>query len=128
MAYGRWGLTPCRGGGGSGFGLAQVQTCDVGSRPVPGGGSRLSLEKARTQRVAGGGPPPPFLGPARSHSLVLAWWGAAGRLLGYFGAHLRALIWIRILREQGLGEKAFLCGVIPPTKASPWGEAVTEGD
>ena len=43
-------------------------------------------------------------------------------------AHLRALIWIRILREQGLGEKAFLCGVIPPTKASPWGEAVTGGD
>ena len=71
MAYGRWGRTPCRGGGGSGFGLAQVQTCDVGSRPVPGGGSRLSLEKARTQRVAGGGPPPPFLWPARWHSLVL---------------------------------------------------------
>ena len=28
-------------------------------RPVPGGGSRLSLEKARTQRVAGGCPPAP---------------------------------------------------------------------
>ena len=48
-APGRW----------SGFGLAQVGTCEVGSRPVPGGGSRLSLEKARTQRVAGGCPPPP---------------------------------------------------------------------
>ena len=47
-APGRW----------SGFGPAQVQTCNVGSRPVPGGGSRLSLEKARTQRVAGGPPPP----------------------------------------------------------------------
>ena len=39
-------------------------------RPVPGGGSRLSLEKARTERVAGGGPPPPFfhgpLVPTRS--------------------------------------------------------------
>ena len=72
-APGRW----------SGFGPAQVQTCNVGSRPVPGGGSRLSLEKARTQRVAGGGPRPPlFLWPARWHSLVLAlgatlfrWWG-----------------------------------------------------
>ena len=123
-------------GRGSGFGPAQVRTCEVGSRPIPGGGSRLSLEKARTQRVAGegprqvvrvwtsagpglqrGSPPdsgrepgflqrkpeerapgamppgPPFLWPARWHSLVLAWWGAAERLLGYFGAHLRALIW-----------------------------------
>ena len=54
------------------LGPAQVSTCEVGSRPVPGGGSRLSLEKARTQRVAGGCPPPPFYSPARSHSLVLA--------------------------------------------------------
>ena len=46
------------------LGPAQVGTCEVGSRPVPGGGSRLSLEKARTQRVAGGCPPPPlFYGP-----------------------------------------------------------------
>ena len=42
------------------FGPAQAQTCEVVPRPVPGGGSRLSLEKARTQRVAGGGPPPPL--------------------------------------------------------------------
>ena len=77
----------------------------------------------------GGWPPaPPSLGPARSHSLVLAWWGAAGRSLGDYEAHLRALIWMRILREQGLGEKAFRCGGVPPAKASPWGEAVTEGD
>ena len=111
------------------LGPPQVSPCEVVPRPVPGGGSRLSLEKARTQRVAGGGPPPPpFLGPARSHSLVLAWWGAAGRWWGYFAAHLRALIWIRILREQGLGEKAFRCRGILPAKASPWGEAVTEGD
>ena len=83
-AVGRW----------SGFGPAQVQTCDVVPRPVPGGGSRLSLKKARTQRVAGGGPPPPLgLGAAHCRSLVLAWWGAAGRSLGYYGAHLRALIW-----------------------------------
>ena len=53
---------------------------------------------------------------------------AAERWKGYYGAHARALIWIRILREQGLGEKAFRCRGILPTKASPWGEAVTEGD
>ena len=53
-------------------GPAPVQTCNVVSRPVPGGGSRLSLEKARTQRVAGVTPRPPALRAARSHSLVLA--------------------------------------------------------
>ena len=56
--------------------------------------SGLSLEKARTQRVAGGyPPPPPFLWPARWHSLVLGLGGAVGRLCVYFGAHVRALIW-----------------------------------
>ena len=49
-APGRW----------SGLGPPQDRTCEVVSRPVPGGGSRLSLEKARTQRVAGEGPAPPF--------------------------------------------------------------------
>ena len=73
-------------------------------------------------------PAPPFLGPARFHSLVLGLGATLFRWLGYYGAHLRALIWIRILRERGLGEKAFRCRGILPTKASPWGEAVTEGD
>ena len=139
-------------------GPAQVQTCHVGSRPVPGGGAVgyyvpfgwsglfrcLGAQRPGGPRLPGGGPHfsremgrkraggkppgPPVLWPARSHSLVLAWWGALFRWWGCFGAHLRALIWIRILREQGLGEKAFRCGDIPPTKASPWGEAVTEGD
>ena len=40
---------------------SQVSPCEVGSRPVPGGGSRLALETARTQRVAGGCPPPPLV-------------------------------------------------------------------
>ena len=71
----------------------------------------------------GGGPPSPlFLEPARCHSLVFAWWGAAGRWCVYFVAHLRALIWIRILREQGLGERVFRGGSVAPTKASPRGE------
>src|SRR5699024_2349977 len=43
------------------FGPSQVRTCGVVPRPGPGGGSRLSLEKARTQRVAGGCPPPPLV-------------------------------------------------------------------
>ena len=42
------------------MGPPQGGPCDVVPRPVPGGGSRLSLEKARTQRVAGEGPRPPF--------------------------------------------------------------------
>ena len=62
-APGRW----------SGFGLAQVGTCEVGSRPVPGGGSRLSLRESPDAKSRGGGPPPPLgLGAARWHSLVLA--------------------------------------------------------
>ena len=76
------------------LGPAQVSPCEVGSRPVPGWGSRLSLEKARTQRVAGGCPPPPRLS---DHSLLarsaLALGGAARRLRDYYGTHVRALIW-----------------------------------
>ena len=53
--------------------------------------------------------------------------GAAGRSLGYFRAQVRALIWIRILREQGLGKKVFCGGGIPPTKASPRGEGFGVG-
>ena len=74
-------------------GPAQGGPCEVGSRPVPGGGSRLSLEKARTQRVAGGIPPPP---PFKARSLSLARFGVGATLFRscvYFGAHLRALIW-----------------------------------
>ena len=69
----------CRIGRWSGFGPAQVQTCEV-SRPVLAGGSRLSRESPDA-RVAGEGPRP-FLWPARSHSLVLAWWGRSGAVVG----------------------------------------------
>ena len=52
------------------------------------------LRRKPEERAPGALPPgPPFLWPARSHSLVLAWWGAAGRLWGYYEAHVRALIW-----------------------------------
>ena len=66
-----------------------------------------------------------------TRSLPLARFGGCGALFrscAYFGTHVRTLIWIRILREQGLGERAFRCGGVAPTKASPWGEAVTGGD
>ena len=77
--------------------------CNVGSRPVPGGGSRLSLEKARTQRVAGGDPRPPFF---MARSFPLAHFGGCAALFrswGCFVPHLRALIW-----------DAFSCGVAQP--------------
>ena len=54
----------------SGFGPAQVQTSNVGSRPVPGRIPGFALESPDA-RVAGEGPPP-GLGAARWHSLVLA--------------------------------------------------------
>ena len=62
-------------------------------RPVPGGGSRLSLEKARTQRVAGGPPAPPFF---RGRSFPLARFGVVGRrgtIVVFICNHFRALIW-----------------------------------
>ena len=119
FAVGRWVL----------LGPSQVSTCKVVLPARSRAGIQaFSKRKPGRKESRGRSPAPPFLGPARSRSLVLAWWGAAGRLWGYYGAHLRALIWMRILREQGLGEKAFRCGGVPPTKASPWGEAVTGGD
>ncbi len=85
-------------------GPSQIQTCHVGSRPVPGG-IRLSLEKARTQESRGGPPPPHFM----TRSLALARFGGCGalfRLWGYYGAHLRTLIWnafsCRAARPRGL--------------------------
>ena len=104
------------------LGPSQVSTCNVGSRPVPGGGavgycvpfewSRLfrclgaqrpggpparrgpHFSREMGRKRAGGKPPgPPGLGPARFHSLVLALGSAAGRWFVYFVAHLRALIW-----------------------------------
>ena len=65
-----------------------------GSPPGPGRGIQAFSRESPDAKSRGGGPPPPLvLGAARSHSLVLAWWGTAGRSWGYYGAHLRALIW-----------------------------------
>ena len=93
--------------------------CPAGSPFLPRNGEKEGRGQA---------PWTPGFMAARSHSLVLAWWGAAERWLGCFVAHVRALIWIRILRERGVVEKVFCCRSVPPAKASPWGEAVTEGD
>ena len=99
---------------------AQVQTCNVGSRPVPGGGgppaggpvldqrrprparwfparlragARLSPEKAGRKSAGGNAPWTPFF---MARSFPLARFGGCGALfrsLGYFATHLRALIW-----------------------------------
>ena len=100
-------------------GLPQVSPCDVGSRPVPGGGSRLSLEKARTQRVAGGGPPPPCF---MARSFPLARFGGCATLFrswGYYGAHVRALIW-------GLSFAKFFFSIFFPENASQIGLRISE--
>ena len=75
------------------MGPPQGGPCDVGSRPVPGGDPGFLERKPGRKESRGRAPAPPFLGPARSHSLVLAWWGAARRCCVYFAAHVRALIW-----------------------------------
>ena len=101
------------------LGPAQVQTCDVVPRPVPGGGSRLSLEKARTQRVAGEGPRPPFF---MGRSFPLARFGGCAALFrswGYFEAHLRALIW-------GLSFAKMLFSIFYPENASQIGFGIPE--
>ena len=119
----RWGTAYPLGG--RGFSGASGRSAP-GGPPTRRGSPFLPRNGEKEGR--GQAPWTPTFMAARSHSLVLAWWGAAGRWLGCFVAHVRALIWIRILQEQGLGEKAFRCGGIPPAKASPRGEAVTEGD
>ena len=89
---GRWSL----------LGPSQVRPCEVVPRPVPGGGSRLSLEKARTQRVAGDAPRPPWF---MARSFPLARFGVVGRsgaVVGLFrgsstcpdlGAFFRGIFW-----------------------------------
>ena len=73
--------------------------------PGPGRGSRLSLEKARTQRVAGGGPPPPLVyGPL----VGTRWfWRLLSRIRsrGYFLRNSKTDL-ERIFREK-YAEKAF---------------------
>ena len=72
----------------------------------------------------GGWPPaPPFLWPARSHSLVLAWWGAARRFLDYFVTHLCALIWklsfAKMLFQHIFPENASQIGLSTPNEIAP---------
>ena len=89
-------------------------------RPVPGGGSRLSLGESPDAKSRGGGPPPPLgLGAAHCRSLVLAWWGAAGRSLGYFVTHVRAPIW-------ELSFAKMLSSIFPLENASQIGLSIPE--
>ena len=63
-----------------GGGVAQVRTCAVGFPPGPGRGIQAFSRESPDAKSRGGMPPAPlFLWPARWHSLVLAWWGAAFR-------------------------------------------------
>ena len=96
---------------------------DASGRSAPGDpparrGPHFSREMWRKR--AGGKPPgPPGLGPARSHSLVLAWWGAAGRLLGDYGTHVCTLIW-------RLSFTKMLSSIFPLENASQIGFDISE--
>ena len=55
---------------------SQGVPCHVGSRPVPGGGSRHSLRESPDAKSRGGGPPPPH---SMARSFPLARFGVVGR-------------------------------------------------
>ena len=65
-------------------------------------------------------PAPPFLWPARSHSLVLGLGDALFRLCAYFEPHVRALIW-------GLSFAKFFFSIFFPENASQIGLRISEG-
>ena len=72
----------------------------------------------------GGGPPPPlFLWPARSHSLVLGLGDALFRLCAYFEPHVRALIWglpfAKFFFSIFFLENAFQIGLSIPDVTAP---------
>ena len=64
-----------------------------GFPPGPGQGIQAFSRESPDARVAGDAPRPPALWPARWHSLVLALGATLFRSMGYYGAHVRALIW-----------------------------------
>ena len=64
-------------GRGSGFGPAQVSTCEVGSRPAPGGGPHF-LRRNGEKEAQGGAPWTPFF-KARSLLARSFWRGGAQR-------------------------------------------------
>ncbi len=97
-------------------GPAQVQTCDVGSRPTPGGSPAFSGESRKKER-RGQAPWTPFL---MARSFPLAHFGVVGRSGAIVG----------LLRGPSACpdlERFFRVGQHNP-EASLWGEAVTEGD
>ena len=89
---------------GGGLGPAQGKPCDVVPRPVPGRGSRLSLEKART-RSRGGCPPPPGV---RARSFPLARFGGCcpGSVRGAVSSDMLRPIWDAFSSKK-YAEKAF---------------------
>ena len=123
----RWFPRPVPGGGAvgttypsGGRGFSGASGRGALGPPTRQGGSHFSREMGRKEPGAS-----PWTPGFIARSFPLARFGGCGALFrwwGCFDAHLRALIWIRILREQGVGEKAFCCRGVAPTKASPWGK------
>ena len=98
----------------------QVRTREVVPRPVPGGGSRLSLRESPDAKSRGGMPPAP---PGfRGRSFPLARFGGCGasfRWMGYSEPHVRALIW-------ELSFAKMLSSIFPLENASQIGLSIPE--
>ncbi len=78
--------------GGSGRPIADPDL-PRGFPPGPGRGIQAFSRESPDAKSRGGGPPPPHF---MTRSLALARFGGCGalfRLWGYYGAHLRTLIW-----------------------------------
>ena len=106
MAYGRWGRTPCRGGGWSRFGPPQVRTCEVGSPPGPGRGIQAFSRESPDAKSRGGIPPaPPFF---RARSLALARFEGCcpGSVRGAVSSDMLRPIWDAFSSKK-YAEKAF---------------------
>ena len=136
FAVGRW----------SRFGPAQGGSCEVGSRPVPGGGAVgycVPFEWSRLFRCLGAqrpGGPPARRGPHFSREMGRKRAGgkppgppffmARSFPLAGFGVVGRSEAMLRLFRSPctcpDLGR--FFCVGLHNPEASPWGEAVTEGD
>ena len=101
------------------LGPSQGGPCEVGSRPVPGGGSRLSPEKAGGKSAGGLAPwTPGFM----TRSFPLARFGVAGRsgtVVVFSCNHFRALIW-------GLSFAKMLFSIFFPENAFQIGFNISE--
>ena len=88
-----------------------------------GGGARLSLEESRRKEHQGQAPGPRFLWPACCRSLVFGVCATLSRWRGYYGTHVRALIWrlsfIKCFFSIFFPENAFQIGLRIPEEIAP---------